>query len=439
MRELDVGETVGGKYVLVRLLGHGAMGQVWLARHQALGQTFALKLMVPDTRHEELEISLKRFENEAQIAAALSRKSRHIVGVSDYGVDDGAPYLVMELLEGEGLDSRIGYGRTLEPAVVSTLVTQIAKGLGVAHAEGVTHRDLKPANVFLARTEEGDLLVKVLDFGIARMARHIVKKEAVSRLTAKGVVLGSPGYMSPEQALAGTLDVRADVWALAVVAYEALAGITPFFSTDGDGTIARICDFDATPLRALVKTASVQTEAVFNRAFARKISARFQTAASFAEALAATLPAPVSTLSPTNTQSIGAAQTPTERGVSLRASPVMGRSILSAVAVGGAIGVLVAGAMVAQRVLGGAHATSPPVTEVRAPPAQTLSAASIVSAAPVVNPTLSSVPIVSIDELPTRRKPTTSSPALPVSQRPPPPPPPPDVPTNKPLDRSAVF
>lgn len=161
MKEIDVGTAIGDKYVLVRLIGAGAMGQVWVARHQALQQPFAVKLMVPPASgaavqaFEGVETSLRRFKNEAQIAAALSRKSRHIAQVTDYGIDDGAAYLVMELLEGEGLDRRSGCGKRLEPAEVSAIVSQIAKGLAVAHAEGVTHRDLKPANAFRRRRKTG--------------------------------------------------------------------------------------------------------------------------------------------------------------------------------------------------------------------------------------------------------------------------------------------
>ena len=372
MKEIDVGQTIGDKFVLVRLIGAGAMGQVWVARHQALQQPFALKLMTPpggpQDAFEGIETSLRRFQNEAQIAAALSRKSRHIAQVTDYGIEDGTAWLVMELLEGEGLDRRIGHGRRLEPAEVSAVVAQIAKGLTVAHAEGVTHRDLKPANVFLSKTEDGELLVKLLDFGIAQMARRIVRakgetQRAPTRLTMKGLVLGSPAYMSPEQAMAESPDARADVWSLAVLAFEALAGIAPFHAKTADETILRICNFKPTRLREAWSEASPELEAIFDRAFQEKIEERFQTPAELAEALAAALPAPARALS---TQPSPPVPTPIppvtadEGGVSLRV-PMRPRRALPAIAVGGVGALVIAGAVVAH------HRASPATARVQAP------------------------------------------------------------------------
>jgi len=348
--EIDVGQIVGNKYVLVRLLGAGAMGQVWAARHQALQQTFAVKLMVPpssNAAYEGVETSLRRFQNEAQIAAALSRKSRHIAAVTDYGIDDGTAYLVMELLEGEGLDKRVGDGKRLHPEEVSNVVTQIAKGLNVAHAEGVTHRDLKPANVFFTKTEEGDLLVKLLDFGIAQMARRIVKPKdgsdkAPTRLTIKGLVLGSPAYMSPEQAMAESPDQRSDVWSLAVVAFEALAGVAPFFAKDSDETILRICNFQPTPLRKVMPEASEELEAVFKRAFSSRLEDRFQTATSFAGTLAAALPTPARRLADAPPPPIEVtAPVEIESGMSLKV-PVRPRKLVPAILAGAGVGLVIA-------------------------------------------------------------------------------------------------
>ena len=357
MKEIDVGQTVGGKYALLRLIGAGAMGQVWIARHEALQQTFAIKVMIPPASesavqgHETAETSMKRFENEARIAANLSRKSRHIAAVTDYGVDDDVAYLVMELLQGEGLEQRIGDGSRLAPAEVSTVVTQIAKGLAVAHAEGVMHRDLKPANVFLTHDEEGALVVKVLDFGIARMG-STPKARTPTRLTMKGLVLGSPGYMSPEQAMAESPDTRSDVWSLAVVAFEALAGVTPFHSSDADQTILRICNFQATPLKTVMPNASDELAAIFVRAFSPKVDERFQNAPDFAATLAAALPPPVKRLDAARaaTTARKAVSVPTlaEADVSLRV-PMRPRKVLTAVGVGTATGLAIALLIVAGR------------------------------------------------------------------------------------------
>jgi serine/threonine-protein kinase len=326
--------------------------------------------MVPpssNAAYEGVETSLRRFQNEAQIAAALSRKSRHIAAVTDYGIDDGTAYLVMELLDGEGLDKRIGDGNRLHPEEVSNVVTQIAKGLTVAHAEGVTHRDLKPANVFFTKTEEGDLLVKLLDFGIAQMARRIVKAKdgsdkAPTRLTIKGLVLGSPAYMSPEQAMAESPDHRSDVWSLAVVAFEALTGVAPFFAKDADETILRICNFQATPLRKVMPEASEELANVFARAFASRMDQRFQTATSFAGTLAAALPSPARRLADAPPPPVEVpAPAELESGMSLKV-PVRPRKLVPAIIAGAGIGLLVAAAIFVPRLLAERSTPNVPAT-----------------------------------------------------------------------------
>ena len=442
--EIDVGQIVGNKYVLVRLLGAGAMGQVWAARHQALQQTFAVKLMVPpssNAAYEGVETSLRRFQNEAQIAAALSRKSRHIAAVSDYGIDDGTAYLVMELLEGEGLDKRVGDGQRLHPEEVSNVVSQIAKGLTVAHAEGVTHRDLKPANVFLTKSEEGDLVVKVLDFGIAQMARRIVKQKdgkerAPTRLTIKGLVLGSPAYMSPEQAMAESPDHRADVWSLAVVAYEALAGIAPFFAKDADETILRICNFQSTPLRKVMPEASEELEGVFKRAFASRMDERYASAVAFAGALAAALPAPARRLA--EERPVRAEPPPIvelESGMSLKV-PVRPRKLLPAILAGAGVGLVIAAAIFVPRLLRERSPSEPAATQtastaqvtgtsVPQPPPPPSSAATIATTAPASTRASIAVPTATAHKTVTPPATTTA--------------PTPTATTTKSVDRSAVF
>jgi len=221
---IDVGRIVAGKYELVRLLGRGSMGEVWVAHHQTLGEHVALKLLTRAPAGEEIEnpaTAAARFLFEAQVAARLSRKTRHIVRVTDHGEEGGLPYIVMELLEGETLENRLVQGGALPLETVRKLVAQIARALAQAHAEGVLHRDLKPANVFLTSDEEAGLLVKLLDFGIAR-ATH-AHRVSSAFATARGLVFGTPGYMSPEQARASSqLDHRCDLWALATIAYEVL-------------------------------------------------------------------------------------------------------------------------------------------------------------------------------------------------------------------------
>jgi serine/threonine-protein kinase len=282
---LDVSapRVIDRKYELIELLGLGSMGEVWIARHLGLGQTCAVKLIGRET-HEAPDAAGLRFTREARIAAALSRMTRHIVSVTDFGRDEGGAYLVMELLGGESLDARVAEGCT--PNEVSVIVSQIAKGLGVAHREGILHRDLKPANVFLTRGEDDEVVVKLLDFGIARILAPLAP------ITAKDVVVGSPAYMSPEQVLGETLDARADVWSLAVVAFEALTGVLPFAADTTDATLRRITMFDATPIHSVHREATPALEAFFARAFATSIEERFQTAEELARTFAAAIAPP---------------------------------------------------------------------------------------------------------------------------------------------------
>ena len=283
--EVSSQRVVDRKYELVELLGLGSMGEVWTARHLGLGQTCAVKLMARET-HEAPDAAVLRFTREARIAAALSRKSRHIVAVTDFGNDECGPYLVMELLDGQPLDECLVRGCKAEEAAL--IVSQIAKGLGVAHREGILHRDLKPANVFLTRDDEGAPLVKLLDFGIARLMMGPLQS-----ITVQGVIVGSPAYMSPEHVQGDPLDARADVWSLGVLAFETLTGQLPFAAETTPATLQRIAMFNATPIHTVYPAATPALEAFFARAFARKIEDRFQRAEDLARAFADALAAPM--------------------------------------------------------------------------------------------------------------------------------------------------
>lgn len=278
---VDIGQRIGGKYELVRLLGKGAMGEVWLATHTSLAETVAIKLLEP-AEDFDTDSTSARFQLEAQIAAKLSRKTRHIVSVSDHGEENGIAYLVMERLEGESLDQRLDRGALHLPEVAA-IVTQIARALTLAHEEGIVHRDLKPANVWLGRDEDGRLLVKLLDFGIARSKKPFRTRSPVA--TAKDMVLGTPSYMSPEQARGlDSLDYRCDLWALAVVLYEALAGTIPFEGDTVENIFLSICTFRTVPVRRWRPDLPPPIEAFFAKAFAEQIEHRFSTAAELTEA-----------------------------------------------------------------------------------------------------------------------------------------------------------
>ncbi len=280
--QIDVGQVVAGKYELVRLLGKGAMGEVWLAKHASLGGEFAIKLVRPEAKDAD-ESAIARFQQEAQVSAKLSRKTRHIVSVIDHGEENGLAYLVMELLEGESLETRIDRRGQLDVPETVSIVTQIARALGQAHAEQIVHRDLKPANVFLTQDEDGRLLVKLLDFGIARAAGPDGTRSPFA--TGKDMVLGTPSYMSPEQARGlPSLDHRCDLWALAVVGYEALTRTIPWDGETIEDIFLSICTHAWTPVLNRRPDLPPELEAFFARSFADNLNARFSTAAELSEA-----------------------------------------------------------------------------------------------------------------------------------------------------------
>src|SRR5512145_1989722 len=188
------------------------MGTVWRALHLELGTPVAVKLIAPDAA--DSKISLTRFKREAQSAASL--RGTNVVQILDYGVDAGDPFIVMELLEGESLAARLSHRAPLPARETSQILGQVGKALARAHALQIVHRDLKPDNVFLVRDGE-DEITKVLDFGIAKTLSSSMNLEA-SIQTKSGAILGTPHYMSPEQASGkAVVDHRADIWALGVI------------------------------------------------------------------------------------------------------------------------------------------------------------------------------------------------------------------------------
>lgn len=294
--EIDVGRVIGDKYRLVRLLGRGSMGEVWAAHHQTLGEHVALKLLMQTPEGEEVVESASaaaaRFRFEAQLAARLSRKTRHIVRVTDHGEEDGLAYLVMELLDGETLESVLQRDGRIELQTLANVVRQVARALSQAHGDGVFHRDLKPANVFLTRDEDGQLVAKLLDFGIARAIHAHRVPGAFS--TAKGVVFGTPSYMSPEQARGSTrLDHRCDLWALATIAYEAATAELPVEGRDVDDLMRNLCSGQIIPVGQRIPALEETLGPFFRRAFADDVDQRFQTATELANAFARAVGAPV--------------------------------------------------------------------------------------------------------------------------------------------------
>lgn len=272
MEPFETGAVIAGKFRLERPLAKGGMGSVWVARHLQLDLNVALKFMSADVAKSAS--GRARFEREAKAAAHL--QSPHIVSVLDYGVDGEIPYMAMELLKGEDLETRLRRDKRLPLPELLTLLTQAAKGLRRAHEAGIVHRDLKPRNMFLVHgPDDEDLLLKILDFGIAKE----MNKALVDDVTKTGQVIGSPNYMSPEQIRAvKDIDYRTDLWSLGVIVFHAATGRLPF-SGEAIGDIFAKILIDPLPVAtSLCPDLPPSIDAFFERALARKPLNRFSSA-----------------------------------------------------------------------------------------------------------------------------------------------------------------
>ncbi|MDI1475541.1 serine/threonine-protein kinase [Polyangium sp. y55x31] len=283
---LSAGAIVGTNVRLLRPLKRGGMGSVWLAEHQTLRTQVAVKFMSERLAQDQEYVA--RFTREAMASAQI--KSPNVVQVFDHGITpDGTPYIVMELLEGEDLRMRLSKIGTIGLDEAATIVVHVARALSKAHGLGIVHRDMKPDNVFLC-DQDGELFVKVLDFGIAKHATP--EGEGLDGMTGTGAMVGTPHYMSPEQILsARRVDHRADLWSVGVVMYRALTGQVPF---QGE-TLGAVCiaiergSFMPPSQRrpGLLPT----LDAWFLRALARDPAQRFQSAKELADAFLGALTA----------------------------------------------------------------------------------------------------------------------------------------------------
>ncbi|MGO9708552.1 MAG: protein kinase domain-containing protein [Polyangiaceae bacterium] len=262
---------------LVRPLGKGGMGSVWIAEHSGLHTRVVVKFMA-DALAANAEAA-SRFSREAAAAALV--KSPHVVHMIDHGVlPSGVPFIAMEYLEGQDLRTRLELEGTLPPRQVATLLSHVAKALARAHERGVVHRDIKPDNIFLCDGGGGESFIKVLDFGVAK----IDDPQQLSQ-TKTGVSVGTPYYMSPEQML-GTkgIDYRTDLWSLGVVALEALTGRRPF-DAETVGALAMVICNQPLPVPSKLEPAlPVGVDAWFARACARDVEGRFASAKELADA-----------------------------------------------------------------------------------------------------------------------------------------------------------
>jgi eukaryotic-like serine/threonine-protein kinase len=274
------GELVGAKYRIVRLLAQGGMGVVYEAQHTVVRRRFAVKFLRRDLA-ERRDI-LTRFHHEAEAAGAL--ESEHVAAAIDFGIaEDGTPYIVMEYLVGESLTALVGRAGPLPIGRAADLVSQAARGVEVAHAGGIIHRDLKPQNLFVCRRQDGTDLLKVLDFGVAKLQAI----DEMNTATRTGAVVGTVAYMSPEQARGDkVVDRRSDVYALGAILYEICTGRKPHPGDSHNAILHHIASLPAVPLASVAPELPAAFVEIVDHTLASDPAARPPSAEALVEALA---------------------------------------------------------------------------------------------------------------------------------------------------------
>jgi eukaryotic-like serine/threonine-protein kinase len=276
-RVLRVGDVIEGKYRVERVLGQGGMGVVVAARHLGLDELFAIKLLLPQVLGDATAV--ERFMREARAAARL--KSDHVVRVNDVGrLPDGAPFLVMELLQGQDLSQLVAERGALAPAHAIQYVLQACDAVAEAHGNGVVHRDLKPANLFLTHRLNGTPCIKVLDFGISKQM-----DPTSPAMTKTSAVMGTPYYMSPEQMRSSKIaDARTDIWAFGVILYELTTASVPYEGESVTEVVAKVLSEEPMPpsRRANIP---LPLEQVILSCLVRDPNRRYQTVKALAQAL----------------------------------------------------------------------------------------------------------------------------------------------------------
>ena len=263
-----LGQTIDQRYRVEALLGEGGMGLVYRVTHTSLNKSLAIKVLRREnTRDPEV---LARFRREAESASGIG--NQHIVDISDFGeLKDGSTYFVMECLEGLDLIDAIDVARRMPEERAVHIAIQICRALGAAHDAGIVHRDLKPENVFLIQRNETEDFVKVLDFGIAKVAN------GPKRLTRDGEVLGTPHYMSPEQCEGDGVDHRTDIYALGVLLYEMVTGHVPHDADTMMGILTKQMYEDPIPPKVRAPQVSEELEQLIMRCLEKKPEQRYQT------------------------------------------------------------------------------------------------------------------------------------------------------------------
>jgi tRNA A-37 threonylcarbamoyl transferase component Bud32 len=270
-----LGTVLLGRYSVTRKIGQGGMGAVYEATHTLIGKRVAVKVLLDKYARREQVVA--RLEQEARLASAIGHE--HIIDITDFGTThDGRTFVVMEFLEGESLAECLAREGPLPETRILQITFQIASALGAAHAKGIVHRDVKPENVFLLRRKDQDF-IKVVDFGISKSMRASQPGEEESpRLTQTGMVLGTPLYMSPEQARGDEeLDHRIDIYALGVIMYELATGQVPFLGTNYLSIISQVLNDEAPRPRQVRPELSSEFEAIVLRLLEKDRDRRYQT------------------------------------------------------------------------------------------------------------------------------------------------------------------
>ena|GEM_PF-1322210 len=279
-RDPLLGATIAGKYKIIDKLGEGGMGSVYRASQQPIERMVAVKVLLNKLVDDDMAV--RRFDQEARAVSKMQHPNT--VTIYDYGqTDDGRFYLVMEFLKGKTLTDLLRSRGTLEPHLACHIIRQVCASLGEAHLTGIIHRDLKPDNIFLTTVGNDENFVKVLDFGVAKLADN----EAGATLTQTGMIFGTPKYMSPEQAEGRPIDSRADIYAIGVVLYELLAGRPPFLA---DTAVALLLKHISAPPPEFSKIRSdlnvpQQLEQVTMKALAKDVDKRYATVDQLADDL----------------------------------------------------------------------------------------------------------------------------------------------------------
>jgi eukaryotic-like serine/threonine-protein kinase len=274
------GKTLAGRYRIERRLGAGGMGVVYLAEHVGLEKRVAVKIMIGDF-HDRSEV-IGRFVQEAKAASKIGHEN--IVDITDSGeTDEGAPFFVMEYLEGRDLGELLKASGKLPLRRVERIINQVCRGLAATHDKGIVHRDLKPENIFVCERTSRPDLVKLLDFGLAKVSSI---DGAKGKLTHSGMVMGTAAYMSPEQASAGPIDHRTDIYSAGCLLYEMLSGQVPFEADSYMSMLKRHVFDSPAPLRTRAPDVPAAVEAVVMRALAKAPADRFQSMKELALAFA---------------------------------------------------------------------------------------------------------------------------------------------------------